>query len=204
MKTSLLLAITALIPGVFLMQASGGSAVAVIDFERAVSEAPGGKDAITKLSNFQKEQLTALETKQREADDLENRLRVQASVLTEVRRTELTRDLQATRTTMQTMAEDAQRKLGQMRQELLVPVQQKTQMAVSAYAAEHSLKIVLDASALQDGLVYVHDTADITTEIIRRIASDLQTPRQQDASLRPQQFLNRNWLDFSLKASPSR
>ncbi len=91
-----------------------------------------------------------------------------------------------------------------MRQELLVPVQQKTQMAVSAYAAEHSLKIVLDASALQDGLVYVHDTADITTEIIRRIASDLQTPRQQDASLRPQQFLNRNWLDFSLKASPSR
>ncbi len=204
MKTSLLLAITALIPGVFLMQASGGSAVAVIDFERAVSEAPGGKDAITKLSNFQKEQLTALETKQREADDLENRLRVQASVLTEVRRTELTRDLQATRTTMQTMAEDAQRKLGQMRQELLVPVQQKTQMAVSAYAAEHSLKIVLDASALQDGLVYVHDTADITTEIIRRIASDLQTPRQLDASLRPQQFLNRNWLDFSLKASPSR
>ena len=204
MKTSLLLAITTLIPGVFLMQASGGSAVAVIDFERAVSEAPGGKDAITKLSNFQKEQLTALETKQREADDLENRLRVQASVLTEVRRTELTRDLQAARTTMQTMAEDAQRKLGQMRQELLVPVQQKTQMAVSAYAAEHSLKIVLDASALQDGLVYVHDTADITTEIIRRIASDLQTPRQQDASLRPQQFLNRNWLDFSLKASPSR
>ena len=204
MKTSLLLAITALIPGVFLMQASGGSAVAVIDFERAVSEAPGGKDAITKLSNFQKEQLTALETKQREADELENRLRVQASVLTEVRRTELTRDLQAARTTMQTMAEDAQRKLGQMRQELLVPVQQKTQMAVSAYAAEHSLKIVLDASALQDGLVYVHDTADITTEIIRRIASDLQTPRQQDASLRPQQFLNRNWLDFSLKASPSR
>jgi len=204
MKTSLLLAITTLIPGVFLMQASGGSAVAVIDFERAVSEAPGGKDAITKLSNFQKEQLTALETKQREADELENRLRVQASVLTEVRRTELTRDLQAARTTMQTMAEDAQRKLGQMRQELLVPVQQKTQMAVSAYAAEHSLKIVLDASALQDGLVYVHDTADITTEIIRRIASDLQTPRQQDASLRPQQFLNRNWLDFSLKASPSR
>ena len=204
MKTSLLLAITTLIPGVFLMQASGGSAVAVIDFERAVSEAPGGKDAITKLSNFQKEQLTALETKQREADELENRLRVQASVLTEVRRTELTRDLQATRTTMQTMAEDAQRKLGQMRQELLVPVQQKTQMAVSAYAAEHSLKIVLDASALQDGLVYVHDTADITTEIIRRIASDLQTPRQLDASLRAQQFLNRNWLDFSLKASPSR
>src|SRR6266704_2250065 len=99
MKTSLLLAIATLIPGVFLMQASGGSAVAVIDFERAVSEAPGGKDAITKLSNFQKEQLTALETKQREADDLENRLRVQASVLTEVRRTELTRDLQAARTT---------------------------------------------------------------------------------------------------------
>ena len=43
-------------------------------------------------------------------------------------------------------------------------------MAVTAYAAEHSLKIVLDASVLQSGIVYFHDTADITTEIIRRIA----------------------------------
>ncbi len=96
------------------------------------------------------------------------------------------------------MGEDAQRKIAQMQQELLVPVEQKTATAVSAYAAEHGVKIVLDASALQSGLVYVHDTADITSEIIRRIANDLQKPGQQDASLRSQRLLNRKWLDFSV------
>ena len=50
MKTTVLLAMATLIPSVFLMQASGGSSVAVIDFERAVSEAPGGRDALDKLA----------------------------------------------------------------------------------------------------------------------------------------------------------
>ena len=85
-----------------------------------------------------------------------------------------------------------------MQQQLIAPIEQKTAMAVSAYAAEHGVKIVLDAATLQGGLVYVHDTADITTEIIRRIASDLQKPGQLDASLRSERVLNRKWLNFSI------
>jgi len=101
------------------------------------------------------------------------------------------------------MADDAQKKLGQMQQELLAPISQKTAMTVSAYANEHSVKIVLDASALQNGLVYVHDTADITTEIIRRIASDLENHRDLSASNRSDKFLNRTWVKFSLKHKES-
>jgi hypothetical protein len=84
---------------------------------------------------------------------------------------------------------------------LIAPIEQKTAMAVTAYATEHGVKIVLDASSLQGSLVYVHDTADITTEIIRRIASDLQRPAQQDASLRSQRLLNRRWVEFNLTAN---
>jgi hypothetical protein len=72
-------------------------------------------------------------------------------------------------------------------------------MAVRAYANEHSLKIVLDASALQNGLVYVHDTADITTEIIRRIASNLENHHELDASLGSERFQNRTWFKFSIR-----
>ena len=196
MKTIVLLGIATLVPGLFLMQASGGSSVAVIDFERAVSEAPGGKDALSKLNTFRNEQMTAITKKQQEADDLANRLRTQDRALSEAARTQLTKDLQAAQTSAQTMADDAQKKLAQMQQELLAPVTQKTAMAVSAYANEHSIKIVLDASALQNGLVYVHDTADITTEIIRRIASDLENHRELHASLPSEKFLNRTWLKF--------
>jgi Skp family chaperone for outer membrane proteins len=151
MKTTLFVVLSALLPGIFLMQANGGPTVAVIDFERAVSEASGGKDAITKITTFQNEQLAAITSKQKEAADFENRLRVQSRA-----------------------------------------------MAVRAYAAEHGVKIVLDASTLQNSLVYVNDTADITSEIIRGIAMDLQNPTQQDASLRSERLLNRKWLEFSL------
>src|SRR5215467_9123327 len=190
MKTIVLVAIATLIPGMFLMQANGGSPVAVIDFERAVSEAPGGKDALDKLNNFANDQRTAIAKKQQEADDLANKLRTQDRALSEAARTQLNKDLQTAEASVQTMADSAQTKLAQMRTELLSPIAQKTTMAVSAYASEHSVKIVLDASTLQNGLVFVHDTADITSEIIRRIASDLENHREH-ASVRPENLLNR-------------
>jgi outer membrane protein len=199
MKTTAFFAIATLVPGIFLMQANGGTSVAVIDFDRAVSEAPGGKEAMTKITTFRNEQVTAIQTKQQEADAIETRLRNQAGVLNEATRTQLTKDLQTAQASVQTMGDDAEKKLSQMRQELLAPVEQKTAMAVSAYANEHSLKIVLDASALQNGLVYVHDTADITTEIIRRIASNIENHRDLDASLRSERFLNRNWFKVSIR-----
>jgi Skp family chaperone for outer membrane proteins len=195
MKTTALLAIATLVPGVFLMQASGGSSVAVVDFARAVSEAPGGQDALNKLNAFSNDQMTAIAKKQQEADQLANRLRTQDRALSAETRAQLNKDLQTAETSAETMANEAQKKLDQMRQELLTPIERKTAMAVSSYATEHSVKIVLDASALQNGLVYVHDTADITTEIIRRIASDLENHREH-ASLQSGRFLNRNWLNI--------
>jgi len=199
MRISLFLIAATLLPGVFLMQASGGATVVVIDFERAVADAPGAKDAITKITTFRDEQVKAITAKQKEAQDLESRLRVQGGTLNEAARTKLTQNLETTRTTIQSMGEEAQKKLAELEQQLIAPIEQKTATAVRAYAAEHGVKIVLDASTLQSGLVYVHDTADITTEIIRRIASDLQNPDQQNASLRSERHLNRNWLDFSMR-----
>jgi Skp family chaperone for outer membrane proteins len=201
-RTKLFAMIATLVPGFFLVQASGGSPVAVIDFERAVREAPGGQDAITRITAFQNEQLAALDKKQKEAQDLENRLRTQDRVLTNDARVQITRDLESARNSLQSMGDEAQKKLAEMEQQLLRPIEQKTQMAVSAYASEHALKIVFDAAAIQNGLVYVHDTADITTEIIRRIAADLQTPGAPHAAAGAQPLLNRPWLKFSIQKKP--
>jgi Skp family chaperone for outer membrane proteins len=201
MKATLLLAFVTLIPSMFLMQATGSSTVAVIDFERAVSEAPGGKDALNQLTAFRNEQAATIEKKEKEAGDIANRLRTQGATLSEPARAQLTKDLQTAEVTLQTMADEAQKKLAQMRQQLLAPIEQKTTMTVASYANERSVKIVFDASVLQNGVVYVHDTADITTEIIRRIAANLQNDRNMNASIPAERLRNRNWLnfDFTLK-----
>lgn len=174
MKTRLLLSLAAFVPGIYLVQSTGSASVAVIDFDRVVADTPEGKDAISKLNAFGTERRTAIENKVKQADELADRVREQGRVLSDAARTQLTKDLQTAQTEIETMQEEAQNKLNQMRQELLVPVEAKTARAVSAYASERGLKIVLDASVLRDGLVYVHDTADLTSEIIRRIAADVR------------------------------
>jgi len=207
MKVRVLLAIASVIPGMFLVQASGGTTVAVVDFRRAVAETPDGKSAITKLTAFGTEQETAIKQKIKNADELENQLRTQTGVRSEAARAQLQRDLDAARANIQTMGEDAQNKFDQLQEQLLRPVQLRTATAVRGYATEHGLKIVLDASVLQDGIFYVHDTADITSEIIRRIASDLNRPQEQHASVSetPQEkILHRTWngVNFAQQIPP--
>jgi Skp family chaperone for outer membrane proteins len=196
MKIRAMIAVASMVPGMFLMQASGGTSVAVVDFQRAIAETPEGKSAITKLTTFETEQRTAIGQKIKEADDLEAQIRAQNGVLSEAARNQKAQDLDAARANIQTMGQDAQDKFGKMQEQLLGPVQVKTATAVRNYASEHGLKIVLDASVLQDGLFYVHDTADITSEIIRRIASDLNKSENQNAALieTPQEkILHRTW-----------
>src|SRR6185295_5229692 len=148
-----------------------------------IAETPEGKSAITKLSKFGTEQQVAIEQKVKAASDLESRIRTQDSVRSDAARAQMARELDAARAEIQTMQQNAQDKFDQMEEQLLRPVQVKTATAVRSYATEHGVKIVLDASVLQDGLFYVHDTADITSEIIRRIAADLNKSDAQTASV---------------------
>jgi Skp family chaperone for outer membrane proteins len=203
MKVTLLLA-AALLPGLYLTQATGTASVAVIDFDRAVADTSEGKAAIAKLRAFGTERQAAIETKLKEAGELQTRLRNQSTVLSENARNQLTRDLQTAQTELEKMRNDAEERLGQMQQDLLGPVEKKTAAAVNTYAAERGLKIILNTSVLENGLVYVHDTADITTEIIRRIAADLQHRSPHNASIPPpalpsialsDHLLHSKWLD---------
>ena len=106
------------------------------------------------------------------------------------------------------MQEEAQSTAEQMQQDLLGPVEQRTVAAVNTYANERGLKIVLDSSVLRTGLVFVHDTSDITTEIIRRIAANAQESGQKNAFAAPQdesrsnrfqqRIRTRQWFDVDL------
>ena len=202
MKVTLLLAVFALVPGVFLMQTAGGATVAVMDFDRAIADTPEGKDAISKLNAFSAERRTAIEQALKEADVLQDRLRTQGPTLSETARTQLTQELQKAATNLETMQNDAQTKLGELQQKLLGPVEERTAKVVSSYAAERGLRIVLDSSVLRNGFVYVHDTADITTEIIRRMVADAGTTGPGNALFVPRndanatnQILRSRWFE---------
>src|SRR5262245_41148668 len=125
MKMRTLFAAATLIPGVFLMQTSGSLAVAVVDFDRAVASTPDGKEALTKLKTFGDEQTSAIQKKAKEANDLQDKLRLQDRVLSAETRTQMTRELETARTAVETMQDEAQKKFTEMQQQLLGPIEQK-------------------------------------------------------------------------------
>ena len=216
MKTTVLLA-AALVPAFFLTQATGTASVAVIDFDRAVADTTEGREAIAKLRAYGTERQAAIETKVKETNELQNRIRNQSLTLSEDARTRLNKDLDTAVTELESMRNDAESQLDRMTQDLLGPVEKKTASAVNAYAAERGLRIVLNASVLGNGLVYVHDTADITSEILRRVALDIQIQGPRSASMmlppsasNPDHKLHSRWLDgrllrreFLTEASPA-
>jgi outer membrane protein len=187
-----LLAAAVLMPGMFAMQSTGTVSVAVINFDRAVAETPEGKDAISKLTAFGTERRNAIEGKLKQAEDMANRLRTQGRVMSDTARDQLSKDIDAAQTEIENLQEEAQNKLDQMRQQLLAPVEEKTARAVSTYANERGFKVVLDRSALREGLVYVHDTADITSEIMRRLVVDVRKSSPDDNIAR---VFQRKWFD---------
>ena len=137
---------------------------------------------------------------------MQDRLLAQDRVLSEAARAQLIRDLDAAQTSLQAMGEEAQKKILQMEQDLLRPVQLKAENAVRSYAVEHSLKIILDASTLRDGLAYVHDTADITSEIIRRTAMNLDSPTLEDRLAQSpigRIRMNRPWAEIRIARTTS-
>src|SRR6185436_9984134 len=119
MKVRALLAMAAIVPGMFYVQASGGTTVAVVDFRRAVAETPDGKSAIAKLTEFGTEQQAAINQKIKEANDLENQIRTQNALRSEAARAQMIQDLDTARAKIQTMGEDAQDKFDQMETQLL-------------------------------------------------------------------------------------
>jgi len=71
------------------------------------------------------------------------------------------------------MNDDAQKDIGDLQQNLLRPIADRAQKVLQAYSTENGFSVVFDVSNQTNNILYVQDVADITTEIIRRVDSEL-------------------------------
>jgi outer membrane protein len=147
--------------------------VAVVDFERAVVESAEGKKAAAQFNAKFEEHRTKIEAKQKELEDMQNRLTTQQRALSEVAIADLNRDIQRGQTDLTRLNEDAQRELGTYREELLRPISDAAARILQAYATEQSFTMIFDLSNPQSNIVYASDTLDVTAELIRRIDAAL-------------------------------
>src|SRR5215470_10870420 len=151
--------------------------VAVVDFQKAVLENVEGKKAQEKLMAEVSKRQKDFEEKQKSLADAQNKLQTQDKALSDTAKADLSRQVEKLNTDLQRMNDDAQKDIGDLQQQLLRPIADRAQKVLQAYSAENGFSVVFDVSNQTNNIIYVQDVADITTEIIRRVDSELvKTP----------------------------
>jgi len=157
--------------------AASAGRVAVVDFQKVVLENADGKKAQEKLMAEVTKRQKDFEEKQKSLQDAQNKLQTQDKVLTDTAKADLTRQIDKLNTDLQRMNDDAQKEIGDLQQQLLRPIADRAQKVLQAYSTENGFAVVFDVSNQANNIIYVQDVADVTTEIIRRVDSELvKTP----------------------------
>jgi outer membrane protein len=159
--------------------------VAVVDFQKAVLENVEGKKAQEKLMAEVSKRQKDFEEKQKSLSDAQNKLQTQDKALSDTAKADLSRQIEKLNTDLQRMNDDAQKDIGDLQQQLLRPIADRAQKVLQAYSAENGFSVVFDVSNQANNIIYVQDVADITTEIIRRVDSDLVKAPAAPASTAP-------------------
>jgi Skp family chaperone for outer membrane proteins len=156
--------------------ATGAAKVAVVDFQRAITENSEGKKAQESfLAEITKRQ-SDFDKKQKSLDDAQTKLRTQEKVLDDAAKSNLSKQIDQTTTELNRMNEDAQKELGDLQQKLFRPIAERTQKVLQAYASETGFGVVFDISGQTNSIIYYQDVSDITTEIIRRVDAEAGKP----------------------------
>jgi Skp family chaperone for outer membrane proteins len=171
-KLNLIVLIAFLLPAAVFAQAPAttpAGRVAVVDFQKAVTENAEGKKAqekfLAELSKRQKD----FEDKQKAMTDAQTKLQNGDKTLNDTTKADLAKQIDKYNTDLQRMNDDAQKELGDLQQQLFRPIAEKAQDVVKSYSNENGFAVVFDVSSQANSIIYRDDVADITTEIIRRI-----------------------------------
>jgi Skp family chaperone for outer membrane proteins len=177
-KLSLVVLIGLLLPAALPAQApaaspaagaAGAGKVAVVDFQKAVTENTEGKKAQEKFMGELNKRQKDFEDKQKAMTDAQTKLQTGDKALSETAKADLAKQVDRLNTELQRMNDDAQKELGDLQQTLFRPIAEKTQEVLKTYSTENGFAVVFDSSSQASSLIYVEPVADITTEIIRRV-----------------------------------
>lgn len=152
-------------PLVAATQASGS--VAVIDNARVFEESEPGKSASQQIeANFSswQDQITTLET---ELQGLLTQRQQQASIMTADALRALDSDIEQKQVDIQRRRDDAQRQFTRIRDQVLASLEAQVTPVVGQLADELGYAVVLNSAT--PGLLYFHDTVDVTDQLIARL-----------------------------------
>jgi outer membrane protein len=156
-------------------QAAAPDKIGVFDAQRVSEETAEGKRVQARLTAFSDKKRAELAAKEKEAQDLQDKLNAQALSLSPEKRTSMEKDLQKKALELNQAREGAQREMQLEVAEAENGFREKLLAAVESFGREEGFAIVLERGAA----IYVHPSHDVTTAIVDRF--NRMFPVQQEA-----------------------
>jgi outer membrane protein len=151
-----------------------GAKIAYINVQAIASNSIEGKAATAKIQEWNKKKTAELQTKNKQAQDLQAKLQQGGGVLSDAARSQNEKELQKLQRELQGMQEDAQQEQQDMTEKLQAEFQTKLNPIIDQVATEKNLHVVFDA--INGGMVWANTGLDITAEVIKRFDASVSKP----------------------------
>jgi outer membrane protein len=159
-------------PALVLAAAFGAQAqtqpgkVGVIAIQQAIISTKDGQKAAADLDAKTAPKKKAIEEKQNNITTLQDQLNKGQNTLSEATKTDLYKNIESKKKSLQRDIEDAQAELDQDQQKVLQQLGAKIMAVIEKYARDHGFTMVVDVSSPQSPILYASPSIDITKEII--------------------------------------
>ncbi|HUP44814.1 MAG TPA: OmpH family outer membrane protein [Thermoanaerobaculia bacterium] len=165
MKTFLVSAVIAAM-AVPAMAQNAPAKVAVIDVQKVLATSTAGKTAYERLKKMQDERIAKAKGMEDELRRLETELSTKRLSLSEDKVTELSKQINDRKISMQRFAQDADREVGEARDRALLELENKIKPVIDALGKEMGLAAIFNK--FESGLVYASDAIDLTDTVVQR------------------------------------
>jgi len=142
-----------------------GAKIAFINTQRIANESGDGKAATAKIRALNDKKVQDLNDKQKQLQAAQQKLQSGASVLSEVARGQLEKDIEKMNVDIQRFTQDAQAEVQELTQQLQADFERKLRPVIAAVAQERNLYLVLGP---ESGIIWADGGLDITPDVIKR------------------------------------
>ena len=164
------LAVTLFLAASAFAQATAPSAVAMINFQRAVTQNDEGIKAAGIYTAEGVKLKDGLDKSQTKVKDLQEKLTKSGPTMSDTEKNSLMRDIDKEKKVFDVEQQNAQSTLDDRQEELFRPVADRVKKVIEGYAKELNLALVVNAT---EDMLFANDLVDITTEIVRRVNADI-------------------------------
>jgi len=168
LKTILLILVLSglCLPGIGLAQEAK---IAVVDVQALTLASDEGKAVNEKWEKRFQALSAEMDKARKDIETKETDLKTRERLMSATAKTQLAREIDDAKRAFDRKNQDAQKELGDLQNDLLLPVADKARQELAAFVAENGYNLLIDLSSERSNVVWFNPKNDVTAAVMKRL-----------------------------------